>query len=156
MVAQAPDNRYWKAATIAEQENIPAHFMEKILQQLARKGLLQSCRGPHGGFLLNVPPARIRLLDIVHALSAPSPSQLDAAGMNDCAEGWYCCSMIEGWTDLQNEIQNYLTAHTVADLAKSQEVRRRVLAMRAGSNAGGVLTVREYRTRGSSEPPGPY
>jgi len=53
---------------IAEQEQIPAHFLAKILQQLARKGLLRSSKGPTGGFAMRVDPAEVRLLDIVEAL----------------------------------------------------------------------------------------
>ena len=67
-LALVPDARYIKADTIAKQENIPACFLARILQQLARKGLLRSRRGPQGGFALNLLPEQIRLLDIVEAL----------------------------------------------------------------------------------------
>src|SRR5579885_1414349 len=48
-LAQVPEGKYAMVKNIAEQEDIPAHFLAKILQQLARKGLLRS-QGPHGRF----------------------------------------------------------------------------------------------------------
>src|ERR1035438_5440298 len=50
-LAQVPEGKYAMVKNIAEQEEIPAHFLAKILQQLARKGLLRSSKGPTGGFL---------------------------------------------------------------------------------------------------------
>jgi DNA-binding IclR family transcriptional regulator len=37
-------------AEIAERERMPRQFLEKIVQQLIRKGLVRSRRGPHGGY----------------------------------------------------------------------------------------------------------
>ena len=64
-LAQVPEGKYAMVKNIAEQEDIPAHFLAKILQQLARKGLLRSSKGPTGGFALRVdaerdPPAGYR------------------------------------------------------------------------------------------------
>jgi len=47
-LAQVPEGKYAMVKNIAEQEDIPAHFLAKILQQLARKGLLRSSKGPTG------------------------------------------------------------------------------------------------------------
>ena len=57
-LAQVQEGKYAMVKNIAEQEDIPAHFLAKILQQLARKGLLRSSKGPTGGFALRVDPAR--------------------------------------------------------------------------------------------------
>src|SRR3974390_1270997 len=48
-LAQVQEGKYAMVKNIAEQEDIPAHFLAKILQQLARKGLLRSSKGPTGG-----------------------------------------------------------------------------------------------------------
>ena len=45
-LAQVPDGRYAMVKQIAAEEEIPAHFLAKILQQLARKGMLRSSKGP--------------------------------------------------------------------------------------------------------------
>ena len=43
-LAQVPDGKYAMVKNIAEQEDIPAHFLAKILQQLARKGCCARAR----------------------------------------------------------------------------------------------------------------
>jgi len=88
-LAQVPEGKYAMVKNIAEQEDIPAHFLAKILQQLARKGLLRSSKGPTGGFALRVDPAEIRLLDIVEALDGLAHERIEpaAAGLKmrkDC------------------------------------------------------------------------
>src|SRR5512142_1322968 len=67
-LAQVQEGKYAMVKQIAEQEGIPAHFLAKILQQLARKGLLRSSKGPTGGFSLRTPAADISLIQLVEAL----------------------------------------------------------------------------------------
>ena len=67
-LARIPDGKFAMVQHIAEEEKIPAHFLAKILQQLTRKGLLRSNKGPTGGFSLRVPASQITLLDLVEAL----------------------------------------------------------------------------------------
>jgi Rrf2 family protein len=133
-LAQAPGGRYTMVKTIAEQENIPAHFLAKILQQLARKGLLRSSKGPQGGFVLNVPAEEIRLLDIVEALDGLETFHLPAGGPESYPDGLYC-TMHEEWVELKNEILDYLKGNTVADLARSLEAKQKLLARRSRRHA---------------------
>lgn len=133
-LAQMPEGRYTMVKTIAEQERIPTHFLAKILQQLARKGLLRSSKGPLGGFQLNVPAEEIRLLDIVEALGGLAPYQLDMVPDNQTPDGLYCTRHDE-WLSLRHEILSYLRDNTVADLVKALDVKRRSLARKARRRA---------------------
>src|SRR5258708_4157272 len=63
-LARVPNGAFTMARRIAEQEQIPSHFLAKILQELTRKGLLRSNKGPSGGFALRVPASQIRLLEV--------------------------------------------------------------------------------------------
>ncbi|MGH9666949.1 MAG: RrF2 family transcriptional regulator, partial [Bryobacteraceae bacterium] len=56
-LAGAPSGQYVMVKEIAAQSDVPAQFLAKILQQLVRRGLLRSSKGPTGGFLLRVAPA---------------------------------------------------------------------------------------------------
>jgi Rrf2 family iron-sulfur cluster assembly transcriptional regulator len=67
-LAQVQEGKYAMVKNIAEQEEIPAHFLAKILQQLAKKKILSSSKGPHGGFSLFKDPKKITLLDIVNTI----------------------------------------------------------------------------------------
>lgn len=59
------------AKAIAKQYKIPLDYLLKILQQLVRANVLNSVRGPHGGFTLSRPPAKISFLNIVEAVDGP-------------------------------------------------------------------------------------
>lgn len=53
---------------ISKDLNLPTPFLAKILQELAKKKILSSSKGPHGGFSLLKNPRKITLLDIVNAI----------------------------------------------------------------------------------------
>jgi Rrf2 family transcriptional regulator, iron-sulfur cluster assembly transcription factor len=135
-LAQVPQGGYAMAKNIAEQENIPAPFLAKILQQLAHIGLLRSVKGPHGGFGLNMPAEEIRLIDIVEVLDGLEGHALPDAVTADCPDGLYCTRHAE-WMELKKEIVDYLKAHTIAELADSLEAKRTLLARRAKRRAKG-------------------
>src|SRR5215472_18280021 len=59
-----------RADEIAEAQEIPLPILSKVLQDLARKGLLDSRRGPGGGFRLSRRPELITLRDIVAAVDS--------------------------------------------------------------------------------------
>jgi Rrf2 family transcriptional regulator, iron-sulfur cluster assembly transcription factor len=53
---------------IAEKQNIPKHFLSKILQQLVKCKLLASMKGPNGGFKLVNSPGEVTLIMIIEAI----------------------------------------------------------------------------------------
>jgi Rrf2 family protein len=53
---------------ISENLKIPQPYLAKILQVLARKKILRSTKGPHGGFYLLVPAEKLTLMDIIDAI----------------------------------------------------------------------------------------
>src|SRR5437588_8845885 len=126
-LAQVPDGRYAMVKNVAEEEGIPAHFLAKILQQLARKGLLRSSKGPTGGFALKVDASEIRLLDIVEALDGLAPYQQCAVGLSECNDQMPC-GVHDNWKNLRSRIMEYLGRHTIADLAQALEQKKRALA----------------------------
>ncbi|HME71228.1 MAG TPA: Rrf2 family transcriptional regulator [Myxococcota bacterium] len=56
---------------ISERQGIPARYLEQIFQRLRRARLVQSKRGPGGGYTLARRPAEITLRDIVEAIEGP-------------------------------------------------------------------------------------
>ena len=62
--------------TIADAYGIPAEYLLKILQQLARAQIVQSERGPRGGFRLRKLPAETTLLEIVEAVDGAISGEL--------------------------------------------------------------------------------
>jgi Rrf2 family protein len=56
---------------LAQQEHIPKKFLELILLELKKKGILQSRKGKGGGYLLNRPPAATSVGEVIRALDGP-------------------------------------------------------------------------------------
>ena len=137
-LAQVPDGKFAMVKNIADQEDIPAHFLAKILQQLARKGLLRSSKGPTGGFALRVDAGDVRLLDIVEALDGLAPYQQCASGLAECSDDMPC-SMHDSWVALRSRIMDYLGRNTIADLAKALEIKKRTWRLPDSASPGGWL-----------------
>jgi Rrf2 family protein len=102
---------------IAEEEEIPAHFLAKILQQIARKGLLRSSKGPTGGFCLKVPANKLKLIDIVEAVDGLSNFNACAGGLPECNVS-KACSLCDRWKPVQSRIMTFLGKTTIADLVR--------------------------------------
>lgn len=70
-LAAADGDRPVKAETIATAQHIPPRFLEKILNDLRRAGIVESRRGVEGGHLLAAPPDQIYVADIIRAIDGP-------------------------------------------------------------------------------------
>ncbi|MFT3677631.1 MAG: Rrf2 family transcriptional regulator [Chitinophagaceae bacterium] len=75
---------------IAKGIDSPEHFIAKILQDLSRKGLLQSAKGPTGGFYLNDVSMKQSLADIVKAVDGDKIFQGCGLGLKQCSEALPC------------------------------------------------------------------
>ncbi|MDX2177459.1 MAG: Rrf2 family transcriptional regulator [Candidatus Sumerlaeia bacterium] len=58
------------SAIIAEATKVPHGYLQKVLKQLVRAGLIASQRGLNGGFVLARPAAEISILDVLRAVDA--------------------------------------------------------------------------------------
>lgn len=112
---------------IAREAHVPEPFLSKILQDLARRGLLRSNKGPHGGFRLAAPASEIPLLKIVEAVDGDGHYQRCIAGHAECHER-VACGMHDSWVPLRSHIVEWLSGTSIADLAKSLGEKRRLLA----------------------------
>ncbi len=70
-LASLPAGAVVSARELAEAQAIPPRFVLKIMHALTRAGLVESRRGPAGGFGLARPAAEISLLDVIEALEGP-------------------------------------------------------------------------------------
>ena len=59
------------AREIAEQYDIPVELLAKVLQRLARRGLLTSHQGTRGGYILSRPASQISVADVIQAIDGP-------------------------------------------------------------------------------------
>ena len=95
---------------------IPYHFLAKILQDLSKKGLLASNKGPGGGFSLGMPAADITLFHIVEAIDGVALTQKCVMGFAECS-GKHPCAVHENWALLRDGIYSMLVGKNIAQLA---------------------------------------
>ena len=129
-LAEAPPGKYAMVKQIAEESEIPSHFLAKILQQLARQGFLRSSKGPTGGFALRYPASEITLLQIVESIDGLADYQRCIGGMQECNDQMRC-GMHDSWKALRSRIIEYLEGTTVEDLASALDQKRRALDKQA-------------------------
>lgn len=102
------------AKRIAEEFAIPPELMAKILQRLAKEGLIQSHNGPKGGYLLTQRPAEITVGQVVRALEGP-------INIVSCLEDHDCpqmerCNLRRPVQKIQAAISQMLDTMTLAEL----------------------------------------
>lgn len=82
-------------AKIAKEEAIPQEFLENILLDLKRKGLVSSKKGKGGGYMLSEPPAQITIGNIIRLIEgplAPLPCASETAyrKCDECVDDRFC------------------------------------------------------------------
>ncbi|MCX2739553.1 RrF2 family transcriptional regulator [Pontibacter anaerobius] len=75
---------------IAKELELPAHFMGKILQDLVRKGVISSAKGPGGGFFLHRPASEISILEVVRTIDGLEAFRKCGMGMKQCSDTHPC------------------------------------------------------------------
>src|SRR3982750_2796243 len=74
VLALLPKGMAMPAARLAEFHGVPAAYLAKHLQALARAGIVEAAQGPKGGYRLGRPAADIPLLDVVVAVEGDEPA----------------------------------------------------------------------------------
>jgi Rrf2 family protein len=74
LLSALPDGSALPAARMAEYHGVPAAYLAKHLQSLARAGILETVKGPKGGYRLARPADEITVLDVVEAIDGDDPA----------------------------------------------------------------------------------
>lgn len=101
--------------SLAEAQGIPSKFLEAILTDLKKNGLLVSHRGSSGGYVLAVPAEQITLAEIVRAVEGPLAGVRGAPPEDTHYEG-AAESLREVWVAVRAGLRLVLESVTLADL----------------------------------------
>lgn len=134
-LARRPAEWRTQLREISESEDIPQAFLGKILHDLVRAGILDSTRGPGGGYALARPPAEISLLQVRAVLEGTSDLERCAVGLEPCSDETPC-PLHETFKPLRQAIRSYLEETTVQDLADGLREKKARLASRRSSPGG--------------------
>ena len=74
VLAVLPPDAALPAPRLAEFHGVPSAYLAKHLQALARAGVLETVKGPRGGYRLARPAAEITVLDVVEAIDGDEPA----------------------------------------------------------------------------------
>jgi Rrf2 family protein len=114
-LAQGEAGRLYLAREIAEELDLPAPFLGKVLQPLVARGVIKSQRGRSGGFRLARPASDVRLIDIVEAQGSLGPEVTCLLGQRTCRDET-ACPMHEYWKRASTAFHERLANTTLADL----------------------------------------
>ena len=92
----------------------PEHFLAKILQDLSRKGIVQSIKGPNGGFYMEAATLARPLSDVVEAVDGKSLFTGCGLGLEYCSET-NPCPLHEEFKGIRNRIQQMLQQTTIGE-----------------------------------------
>ena len=92
----------------------PEHFLAKILQDLSRKGIVQSIKGPNGGFYLDNLGMQTTIADVVRAVDGDSLFTGCGLGLKVCSEK-NPCPLHDEFKIIRKKIQLMLESSTVAE-----------------------------------------
>ena len=131
LAARSPSrqDRPTKGETVGEAQGIPTKYLENILAELRRSGIVGSRRGAEGGYWLARPPAEVTIADIIRAVEGPladvrgeAPEHLDYSGPAEPLE--------RVWVATRASVRSVLEQVTLADLVADElpEVVDRMLS----------------------------
>jgi Rrf2 family iron-sulfur cluster assembly transcriptional regulator len=124
--------RYGEAAIgavdISESQGLDLQYTQQILQRLRKGGVIESSRGPHGGYRLSNSPEQTTLKSILYATEGDtfqiicehSPIHPNPEDSSLCATRENC-SLHTVWQDLRSAIDDLLEKRTLADLINLDE-----------------------------------
>lgn len=126
--AQAEGGQSVTTEKVAASEAVPHRFLEAILRDLRRAGLVASRRGPEGGHMLALPAEQISIADVIRAIDGPlalvrnlRPEQLQYTGASRHLQ--------DVWISLRASEREILESTTLDAVVRGQlpEVARRHL-----------------------------
>lgn len=108
-------------ADISKRQEISLSYLEQLFSKLRQQELVSSVRGPGGGYRLSRESESISVAQIIDAVN----ESIDATNCNrvgNCQQGQVCLTH-HLWCDLSDQIHDFLSGITLANLVARQDVR---------------------------------
>ena len=109
-------------ADIARRQDISLTYLEQLFSKLKRHGLVESARGPGGGYRLALRPDEITIARVIYSVDEP----IDVTrchGKQNC-QGDLRCLTHDLWMELNLHISGFLNGVTLGDLIKRNNVKQ--------------------------------
>ena len=105
---------------ISERQDVSVAYLEQILNQLRKAGIINSVKGPGGGYILSRPADRVSIGEILRELEGP-------VAITSCLDPKEGCMRVDGcvthllWKALGENIEAFLNSMTLRDLLEGKE-----------------------------------
>ena len=105
---------------VAIELELPLAFIGKILQELVRKGLLASTKGPHGGFYLERPASNISIMDVIREIDGMEAFKRCGLGLKKCSDD-HPCPLHHDFKVCRDGLAKLFAQRTIQDLILNVE-----------------------------------
>ena len=117
-------------AEISLRQGISISYLEQLFLKLRKNNLVQSTRGPSGGYVLSKPPGEIKLLSIISAVDEKIKTvKCKKESKRGCNGKSVKCITHNLWDDLENHINKFFEDNTLNDII-FKEVRNNLKELR--------------------------
>ena len=106
-------------ADISERQGISLSYLEQLFSKLRKRGLVDSARGPGGGYRLARPASEIPVADVISAVDE-SVDVRKCGGLGNCRDESPCLTH-ELWTDLSKQIFDFLSGISLGALMEQKK-----------------------------------
>jgi Rrf2 family iron-sulfur cluster assembly transcriptional regulator len=120
-------------AGISERQDISLSYLEQLFGKLRRHQLVDSVRGPGGGYTLAKPLDTVSVADIIRAVDEPIDAT-QCGGKENCHEEHRCMTH-DLWASLNQKIYEYLDSVTLAELVAKQQDKQNIAMLAEGRRA---------------------
>ena len=107
-------------AAVSERQRISLSYLEQLFGKLRRHGLVESVRGPGGGYRLARGAEAISVAEVIVAVDEPIDAT-QCAGRESCQDDGKRCMTHELWANLNTHIFSYLRSVSLAQLVAEQD-----------------------------------
>lgn len=108
-------------ADISQRQGISLSYLEQLFSRLRRQGLVDSARGPGGGYRLARTAAEIAVVDVINAIDE-NVNVTRCGGQGDCQDGEPCLTH-DLWCDLSKQIHDFLASIDLQQLVERRSVK---------------------------------
>lgn len=109
-------------ADISERQEISLSYLEQLFSRLRRGNLVESTRGPGGGYRIAKPLAAVSIADIVRAVNE-SVDTTQCGGLKNCHTHGRCLTH-DLWEGLSEQIDTFLSGISLQDLIDRDQVKQ--------------------------------
>ena len=108
-------------ADISERQGISLSYLEQLFSRLRKSGLVDSVRGPGGGYKLGKCSTDIAVADVINAVDE-SVDATKCGGHGNCQNGNQCLTH-DLWYQLSTKVEDYLKSISLSELVGQKDVQ---------------------------------